>query len=81
MHQKTGERHETLCRHLHSSDCSSFRVLCRQGITHVILKELNRPALHAKTLGFIHPLSLKRLHFTSELPQDLQRALFALRGL
>ena len=59
----------------------SWLVLCRQATTHVILKDLNRPALHAKTLGFDHPVSIKRVHFSSELPQDLQRALIALRGL
>ena len=59
----------------------AWLVLCRQATTHVILKELNRPALHAKTLGFTHPVTMKRLHFSSELPQDLQGALSALRGL
>ena len=59
----------------------SWLVLCRQAITHVILKDLNRAALHAKTLGFDHPVSIKRIHVSSELPQDLQRALIALRGL
>ncbi|CAK0787372.1 hypothetical protein CVIRNUC_010592 [Coccomyxa viridis] len=53
----------------------------RQAITHIILRELNRPSLHAKTLGFIHPVSMKRLNFTSELPQDLRSALIALREI
>jgi 23S rRNA pseudouridine1911/1915/1917 synthase len=30
-----------------------------------------RHALHAKTLGFIHPASKKQLLFSSEIPQDL----------
>jgi 23S rRNA pseudouridine1911/1915/1917 synthase len=41
---------------------------------------LGRQALHAKSLGFVHPVSRERLHFESELPLDLSRALSALRG-
>ncbi|MCL4155257.1 UNVERIFIED_CONTAM: hypothetical protein GTU68_025997 [Idotea baltica] len=39
-----------------------------------ILK-LPRQALHAKTLGFIHPISKKKLQFNSELPEDMQLAI------
>jgi len=35
-------------------------------------KILPRQALHAKTLGFIHPTTKKNLRFNSELPQDMQ---------
>ena len=31
-----------------------------------------RQALHAKTLGFIHPRTGKQMFFTSELPKDMQ---------
>lgn len=31
-----------------------------------------RQALHAKSLGFIHPSTKKYIHFESELPQDFQ---------
>ena len=31
-----------------------------------------RQALHAKTLGFVHPRSGEFMHFDSELPQDMQ---------
>ncbi|MFM7195859.1 MAG: RluA family pseudouridine synthase [Bacteroidota bacterium] len=31
-----------------------------------------RQALHAKTLGFIHPVTGEKLRFDSELPQDMQ---------
>ncbi|MCW5517738.1 RluA family pseudouridine synthase [Muriicola sp. Z0-33] len=34
-------------------------------------KILPRQALHAKTLGFIHPLTKKHMQFNSELPEDL----------
>lgn len=35
-------------------------------------KMLPRQALHAKTLGFIHPLTGKEMHFTSEIPEDMR---------
>jgi 23S rRNA-/tRNA-specific pseudouridylate synthase len=54
---------------------------CRQAVVHRVLKELGRPALHAKTLGFEHPRSKERLSFTSELPYDFAGALQSLRSL
>jgi 23S rRNA pseudouridine1911/1915/1917 synthase len=30
-----------------------------------------RQALHAKTLGFVHPVTHKEMFFTSELPEDM----------
>ena len=38
-------------------------------------KILPRQALHAKTLGFEHPISKKHLSFDSELPEDMQLCL------
>lgn len=38
-------------------------------------KILPRQALHAKTLGFEHPLSKKRMEFDSKIPLDIQLAL------
>ncbi len=35
-------------------------------------KILPRQALHAKSLGFFHPKSYKKVHFDSDLPQDFQ---------
>lgn len=35
-------------------------------------QQLPRQALHAKILGFVHPMTGERLHFESELPQDMQ---------
>lgn len=45
-----------------------------------ILKELNfhRQALHAATLGFIHPVSKENLTFQSALPSDIQELFGAL---
>ena len=34
-----------------------------------------RQALHAKTLGFIHPVTKKKVNFDSPLPQDFQNVL------
>jgi 23S rRNA pseudouridine1911/1915/1917 synthase len=39
---------------------------------------LERPALHAALLGFVHPTSGARLHFESALPEDLARVLAGL---
>ncbi len=38
-------------------------------------KIIPRQALHAKTLGFVHPVTKKNLRFDSELPEDFQQAL------
>lgn len=38
-------------------------------------KLLPRQALHAKTLGFIHPITKKRMEFDSELPEDIKAVL------
>jgi len=46
-----------------------------------IAAELGRQALHAKTLGFVHPVSHERASFESDLPADMQAALEALRRL
>ncbi len=40
-----------------------------------LLKTMNRQALHAKTLGFIHPATKQHLHFDSELPEDFAQVL------
>lgn len=38
-------------------------------------KVLPRHALHAKSLGFTHPVTGKYIHFDSELPEDMQSVL------
>ena len=40
---------------------------------------LERPALHARVLGFVHPTSGERLHFESGFPADLRDAVERLR--
>ncbi|MEX2088513.1 MAG: RNA pseudouridine synthase, partial [Bacteroidota bacterium] len=39
-----------------------------------------RQALHAKTIGFVHPTSQKEVKFDSELPQDMNDVLGQLTG-
>lgn len=48
---------------------------CRQAVVWKALKDLDRPALHAQTLGFMHPVTGDRMLFTSDLPADFQQAL------
>ena len=40
-----------------------------------------RQALHAKTLGFVHPATGKEMMFSSELPPDMQALIEKWRGL
>jgi 23S rRNA pseudouridine1911/1915/1917 synthase len=44
------------------------------------LPHIDRQALHAWTLGFIHPTTSRRVIYTSPLPEDLAALLAALRG-
>lgn len=38
-------------------------------------KTLPRQALHAKTLGFVHPSTGKKMSFTTEIPEDMQNCI------
>lgn len=44
------------------------------------LEELDRQALHAAELGFEHPITLKRLRFSSPLPADMARLVATLKA-
>ena len=46
-----------------------------------LLLKLNRQFLHAKTLGFTHPVNGKEIEFSSFLPQELENILKMLRKL
>lgn len=52
---------------------------------HPVLREaaiaLNRPALHARVLGFIHPMTGKPMRFEVDPPADFQLALTMLRAI
>ena len=39
-------------------------------------KIMNRQALHAKSIGFLHPVTNKKLFFESELPSDFQSVIY-----
>ena len=43
------------------------------------LEIMPRQALHAKTLGFVHPRTEKYVHFDSDLPEDFQGVLEKMR--
>ena len=43
-------------------------------------KVISRQALHAKTLGFVHPETGEDMFFDSSLPQDMQLIIEKLRG-
>jgi 23S rRNA pseudouridine1911/1915/1917 synthase len=51
----------------------------RDEAVRAIGKQLGRQALHARTLGFVHPGTGQWLTFESPLPDDFQAALAALR--
>ncbi len=52
----------------------------RSAAAQAAARALGRPALHAKTLGFVHPATGQRLQFDSDLPPDLTAAAEALRA-
>jgi 23S rRNA pseudouridine1911/1915/1917 synthase len=45
-----------------------------------LLDIIDRQALHATSLGFVHPVTKKRMTVTSGLPQDIERLLDYLRS-
>ena len=45
-----------------------------------LLEIIKRQALHAKTLGFFHPVKKERMFFDSELPEDMIRLTRKLRA-
>lgn len=56
-------------------------LVCRETVLGELLSSLDRPALHAKTLGFKHPVSGQALSFDSDLPADFSLVLEGLRSL
>jgi 23S rRNA pseudouridine1911/1915/1917 synthase len=46
-----------------------------------LLGMISRQALHAKTIGFVHPISRKLMEFDSLLPDDMAEVLSMLRAL
>jgi 23S rRNA pseudouridine1911/1915/1917 synthase len=46
-----------------------------------MIKNIDRQFLHAKSLGFVHPSSHKKVHFEIPLPEDLLKLVKKLRNL
>jgi 23S rRNA pseudouridine1911/1915/1917 synthase len=46
-----------------------------------LLKKIPRQALHAKQLGFVHPVTKEFMRFDSELPADMKEVLDFLEKL
>ena len=49
--------------------------------TRVFLNNFSRQALHAQSLGFVHPRTKEKMFFETPLPEDLQHLLDVLRHL
>jgi len=45
-----------------------------------VIRQFQRQALHAQTLGFVHPITNKPLKFEAEFPSDIKKLLTAFRG-
>ena len=45
----------------------------------LLLKMISRQALHAKTIGFVHPVTKERMKFDSKVPVDIEDVLALLR--
>lgn len=46
-----------------------------KNFVHNTFKLIDRPALHAQVLGFIHPTTGEEMHFEADLPQDMEDCL------
>jgi 23S rRNA pseudouridine1911/1915/1917 synthase len=46
---------------------------------HNLLEIMPRQALHAKTLGFYHPIKKERIYIDSDLPEDMQTLIAKLK--
>lgn len=52
-----------------------------QSLAKQLMARLDRPCLHAKTLGFVHPYSGKELHFSADPPDDFMEVVSSLEKL
>jgi 23S rRNA pseudouridine1911/1915/1917 synthase len=80
---ETGRTHQI---RIHLSEAGHF--VCGDKVYCQPLFEKPRPdrsgaprlALHARELGFLHPINGEQLHFEMDLPEDLQQFIEGLRG-
>ncbi len=81
----TGRTHQI---RVHLSECGGTPILgdplyggrVRDPFVAGLAKELGRQWLHARLLGFVHPVTLERMRFESPLPRDLETVVHALRS-
>jgi 23S rRNA pseudouridine1911/1915/1917 synthase len=52
----------------------------KRGLLFTDVPKFNRVALHAISLGFMHPITQEKLNFSTDLPDDFQRLLEQLRA-
>ena len=57
------------------------RTAKRRAFYNNLFKVLTRQALHAQTLGFVHPRTGQEVFFTANLPDDIQQTLDRLRAV
>ena len=66
-HPLFGDERYGGCEILRGNRSTSYRALIQN-----CFKLCNRQALHARTLGFVHPKTHQQMDFTSDLPTDLE---------
>jgi 23S rRNA pseudouridine1911/1915/1917 synthase len=81
---ETGRTHQIRVHLAEQANCPVFADALYQGMPKggpllAIAQRLGRQALHAHTLGFVHPITGQTLDFTSPIPPDIEEALAALR--
>ncbi len=82
---ETGRTHQI---RVHLAECGKTPILGdrlygkppRDPALRAIAEALSRQALHARVLGFEHPVTGERLRFESPIPADMARAIEALRS-
>jgi 23S rRNA pseudouridine1911/1915/1917 synthase len=83
---ETGRTHQIRVHLAEQARCPVFADALYQGMPKsgtllAIAELLGRQALHAHTLGFVHPITQQVLDFVSPIPRDIADALKALREL
>ena len=66
-HPLFGDERYGGCEILRGNRSTTYRAFI-----HNCFKLCNRQALHARTLGFLHPKTYQQMDFTSDLPNDLE---------
>ena len=66
-HPLFGDERYGGCEILRGNRSTTYRAFIQN-----CFKLCNRQALHARTLGFLHPKTYQQMDFTSDLPNDLE---------